>query len=347
MREDTPSASSIAPPEEEAETSSELLLFPGLPNDVGIQCLARTPRWTHPAASVVSKSWRSVLQCPTFFATRSALSSAQHTLYLSIRTGADFNWFALLNPQNPKSVLQLPRAPSNSLVGAAHAVLGSKIYVVGGSHADVASSNVWIFDCRFNCWEIGPRMRVGREFAAAGVVDGKLYVMGGCVVDTWAKGANWAEVFDPEVRKWAPVSSPVEIRNKWMHASAVIDGRVYALADRGGIVYDPEEKSWEAVETQLDLGWRGRATVIDNVMGLGKDLPKFLSGATMANRDGRLVVVWEGAKSARKVSEIWCAEISVWKDGGNGELRGSVDWSDVVLSVPSGSSIVHCLTVKV
>ncbi|CAM8880789.1 unnamed protein product [Rhodiola kirilowii] len=358
----------------EAESSSvsfpELQLFPSLPDDIGIQCLARTLRSIHPISSLVCKSWRSVLKSPIFFDTRSALNSTEHLIHLNIRTNANFNWFALLDRQNPKSIYQLPPLPSNSLVGAAFAAIGSNIYVIGGSYGNVSSRNVWIFDCRFNSWESGPMMRIGREFAAAGVVDGKLYVMGGCLVDTWAKGTNWAEVFDPETQKWTALWSPVEIRSKWMHASAVIDNKVYALADRGGIVYDPKAKSWEPVQMQLDLGWRGRASVIDNVLycydylgkirgfdmednawkevkGLDSGLPKFLSGATMANRDGRLVVVWEGVRSARKVSEIWCAEIVVWKEDTNSELRGAIDWSDVVLSVPLGSSIVHCLSVRV
>ena len=78
-------------------------------------------------------------------------------------------------------------------------------------------------------------MKVGREFAAAGVVDGKIYVLGGCVVDSWARSVNWAEVFDPDTGLWAPVPSPIEVREKWMPASAVVEGRVYAMAGRGGV----------------------------------------------------------------------------------------------------------------
>lgn len=350
--------------------SQDALLFPTLPNDVGIQILARTPRSVHPIAFLVSKSWRSTLKSRIFFNTRSEIKADEHILHLGIRTNADFNWFALLDHRNPKSVFRLPPVPSRSLVGAVCAVLGPKIYVIGGSSGNVPSANVWIYDCRFNTWEAGPRMRVGREFAAAGVVEGKLYVMGGCLVDTWSKATNWAEVFDPDEKQWNAIWSPVEIRNKWMHASAVIDNKVYALADRGGIVYDPKQKSWEPVEMRLDLGWRGRAAVIGSILycydylgkirgfdeedndwkevkGLEKGLPKFLCGATMANKGGNLVVVWEGARSARKEFEVCCAEIVVWKDESNGELWGSIDWSDVILTLPLGSSIVHCLSVRV
>ena len=209
-------------------------------------------------------------------------------------------------------------------------------------------------------------MRVGREFSAAGVVGGRIYVMGGCLVDTWAKSTNWAEVFDPVVGNWATVASPIEVRGKWMHASAVVKDKVYAMADRGGVVFDPKEKVWGSVETELDMGWRGRAATVNDVLycydylgkitgfdvedglwkevkGIEKGLPRFLCGATMTNVDGKLVVIWEGTGNGKEM-EILCAEIEVWKES-DGEIRGSIVWSDMILVVPCGSSIVHCLAV--
>lgn len=211
-------------------------------------------------------------------------------------------------------------------------------------------------------------MRVGREFPAAGVVSGSVYVIGGCLVDTWSRSRNWAEVFDPKVGSWNPVPSPLEVREKWMHASTVIDEKVYAMADRGGVKYDPKNCSWDSVEMDLDMGWRGRGCVIDEVLYcydyLGKirgfdtrrgewsdlrgveGLPRFLCGATMTNLGGKLVVVWEeNGRTGGKEMGIWCAEIAVEKCK-DGELRGKVLWSDAVLSVPKGSSIVHCMAVK-
>lgn len=213
-------------------------------------------------------------------------------------------------------------------------------------------------------------MRVSREFAATGVVDEKVYVIGGCVVDNWARSRNWTEVFDPKLGEWSAVPSPIEIRDKWMHASAVIDGKIYAMADRNGVFYDPSSGSWGVAENELDLGWRGRACVIDGVLycydylgkirgfdakegawrelrGVEKGLPKFLCGATMANLGGNLVVVWEekrGGSGSKREMDVWCAEIEV-QHKGEGELWGNINWCDVVLTIPSGSSIVHCLAV--
>lgn len=216
-------------------------------------------------------------------------------------------------------------------------------------------------------------MRIPREFAAAGVVAGRIYVMGGCSVDSWARAAHWAEVFDPEDDggRWRAVLSPAEVRDKWMHASAVVGDRVFAMADRGGVVFDAGSGVWEGVESELDLGWRGRACVVNEVLycydylgkirgfgfnggiwrelkGVEKGLPKFLCGATMANVGGKLIVVWEEkgkGKGKGKEMEIWCAEIEVSEDK-DGDLRGKICWSSKVLSVPVGSSIVHCTAVS-
>ncbi|MCD7448831.1 hypothetical protein HAX54_046677 [Datura stramonium] len=105
---------------------------------------------------------------------------------------------------------------------------------------------------------MGPRMRIGREFAAA-VVNGKIYVMGGCVVDNWARSMNWAEVFDPTTGLWTTLPSPIEVRDKWMHASAVVGDKIYAMADRGGVVYDVGVHG----EVVCCVGRQGEGTEVD------------------------------------------------------------------------------------
>ena len=269
--------------------------------------------------------------------------------------------------QNPRILVPLPSNPFPA-IGSAFAAIESKIFVLGGTVNDVASPAVQIFDCRFGRWKLGPRMRVGREFAAAGVIGRKIYVLGGCLADNWAKSANWAEVFDPAAERWTAVESPAEVREKWMHASAVVEEKIYAMADRGGVVFAPGTAEWGGVSTKLDLGWRGRACVVDGVLycydylgkirgfdvkeemwkelkGLEKGLPKFLCGATMANVGGSLVVLWESKGNGKEMG-ISCAEITIQKFS-DGSLCGSILWSDVILSVPAGSAIVHCLAVAV
>ncbi|KAJ8769539.1 hypothetical protein K2173_005142 [Erythroxylum novogranatense] len=360
-----------------AEEASDALI-PYFPNDVALDILARVPRSHHPLLCLVSKRFRFLVRSPLYYTTRSLLHCSHPFLYLALRipTTSSLQWFTLYqNSPNPKSpqnfLVSLPPTPSQ-LVGSAFVSVGHKIYVIGGSINDVPCSHVWVLDCRLGTWQAAPSMSISREFAAAGAVDGKIYVIGGCVVDTWARSKNWAEVFNPKTRKWDSVESAKDdlLRGKWMHASAVINSRVYSMSDRNGVVYEPRTKQWCGVEKRLDLGWRGRACVINRVLycydylgkirgfdveigewkelrGVGKDLPKFLCGATMANVGGKLFVVWEG-KANRKGNgnemEVWCSEISVVK-GGDGQLWGKIDWCDVIHKVPVGSSIVHCLAV--
>ncbi|XP_071735451.1 F-box/kelch-repeat protein SKIP6-like [Rutidosis leptorrhynchoides] len=351
------------------------LLIPQLPDDVAIQCIARVPRHHHPSLSLVSNTWRSTIRSQHLFSTRSFLKFTQHSLYLNIRHNSSFNWYHFPNP-NPNNnhnlktlVHPLPPIPIQP-VGPAVSILGPKIYLIGGSINDIPSTSVWILDCRINKWEIGPKMRVGREFAAAATVNGKIYVLGGCLVDNRTRSVNWAEVFDPAVGVWGSVASgEVDGKDKWMHASAVIDGRIYAMADRGGVVYNVGGNEWGKVPKRLDLGWRGRAAVIDGVLycydylgkirgydvekdvwkelrGVEKGLPKFLCGATMVDLDGRLCVVWECKEGSGggKMMDVMCAEIEVRKDE-DGGLSGLILWVDVILSVPVGSSILHCMAV--
>nr|DAD40187.1 TPA_asm: hypothetical protein HUJ06_014510 [Nelumbo nucifera] len=314
------SSSSGATSTVDSDSPPPSLLVPDLPDDVALQCIARVPSFYHCDLSLVCKSWRSILRSPIFFSTRSLLNCTQHFLFINVRIhGSSFKWFVLdhnprnpQNPRNPRNLSPVPPIPSQA-IGSAFAVIGPKIFVIGGSINEIPSSNVWIFDSRFNKWELGPKMRVGREFAAAGVANGKIYVMGGCLVDSWARSTNWAEVFDPVTWSWAPVPSPMEVREKWMHGSAVIDEKIYAVADRGGIVYDPGEATWGYVPTELEAGWRGRAAVVDGILycydylgkirgydakegiwkelkGVEKDLPKLLWGAMLANVGGRVAV---------------------------------------------------------
>nr|GEV44904.1 hypothetical protein [Tanacetum cinerariifolium] len=361
----SPTTTTSDPPSREQPPS----LIPNLPDDISIQCIARIPRDHHLTLTLVSKHWKSTIRSQHLFHTRSLLNITQHSLYLNIRHNTSFKWYHLHLP-NPfhKTLIQtLPSIPFHP-VGPAYAVLGPNIYVLGGSLNDIPSNNVWVLDCRVNEWVSGPKMRVGREFAASGVVGGKVYVMGGCLVDNRIKAVNWAEKLDPNVGVWSGVGSEgVECRDKWMHASAVIDGRVYAMADRGGVVYDVGEGEWGKVPKRLDLGWRGRAAVVKGVMycydylgkirgydvekdvwkelkGVEKGLPKFLCGATMVDLGGRLCVVWERKDSGGKGVDVMCAVIEVGKDG-DGGLSGEISWVDVILSVPVGSSILHCMAV--
>ncbi|KAL6541359.1 hypothetical protein OROHE_011067 [Orobanche hederae] len=340
--------------------SAPLRLIQNFPDDISIQIIARVPRFRHLFLSLVSKSWRAAVNSLELFRTRSLLRISQSSLYLNLRINSSFSWYSEQNPQNSKRTFTpLPSIPQHP-VGSSILALGPKIYIIGGSINDIPSNNVWVFDCRSNHWEMGPRMRVARE------LNGKIFVMGGCNIDHWTRSINWAEVFDPKTGLWAAIPSEVELRDKWMHATAVIGSKLYAMADRGGVVLDIGSGEWGSVPKRLDLGWRGRAAVVDNVLycydylgkirgydveedvwkelrGVEKGLPKFLCCSTMVNLDGRLCVVWEGKGNGKEV-DVMCADIEVKRDG-DGGLSGVILRLDVILVVPKGATISHYLAV--
>ncbi|XP_008781021.2 F-box/kelch-repeat protein SKIP6-like [Phoenix dactylifera] len=343
-------------------------LIPQLPDDLSIRCIARVPRSSHSALALVSRSWRSLLRSPLFFALRSDLGALQPFLCLNVRTPTDQSCWYLLDPADRWNPILLP-APQLPTVGSACAALGSTLFVLGGSLHGVPSAAVQLFDACRRRWSLGPRMSAAREFAAAGALGGRIYVIGGCLPPADA----WAEALDPACAAWSTVPSPPHLREKWMHGSAVLAGRLLAVADRGGVVYDPAaEVPWRPVPAALDLGWRGRAAVVGGILysydylgkirgydletdewkqveGLERELPKFLCGATLANLGGLLCVVWEGKRRGRsgsKEMEIEWAGIEVLKtdDGG---LQGSIVWSEsIILAVPKRSSVAHCVAVE-
>ncbi|MQM08140.1 hypothetical protein Taro_040991 [Colocasia esculenta] len=350
-------------------------LLPQLPDDVSIQCIARVPRFFHARLAYVSRSWRCLLRSPALFAARLSCGAAFPFLCVDIRTtSARSSWFLLdREPRNPRPLLPLP-PPLLPTAGSACATLGPLLFVIGGSlDGATPTTAVQVFDVRFRRWHLGPRMGSAREFAAAGAVGGRIYVVGGCLPSS----EPWAEVLDPDSGRWAPMPSPLDVREKWMHGSVVLDGKLLAVADHGGLLFDPAVGTWGSVSTALDMGWKGRAAVVDGIIysydflgnikgfdpvmdewreveGVSEELPRFLSGAALAELGGHLCVLWEGKRAKRgKEMEIMCAAIKVSREAAagaasSGKLRGKIVWTDAIaLAFPKGSSVSHCLAVEV
>ena len=90
-------------------------------------------------------------------------------------------------------------------------------------------------------WSTGPAMPTARERLAAGVIDGKLYVVGGY---TGSSYSNALEVYDPEANRWTSrVTTPFA---RSLLAAGVIDGEFYVVGGIAGSglsdlleIYDP------------------------------------------------------------------------------------------------------------
>jgi N-acetylneuraminic acid mutarotase len=124
---------------------------------------------------------------------------------------------------------------------AAVGVIGGKIYVAGGMTKTIRNEVTYqyepepwreldVYDPATNVWTTKASMPTARWGAAAGVIDGKLYVAGG-------RGANYSELtamemYDPATNSWAARAKMLTPREG---AGAAVMGNVmHVLGGRGG-----------------------------------------------------------------------------------------------------------------
>ncbi|CAH8304414.1 unnamed protein product [Eruca vesicaria subsp. sativa] len=249
--------------------------------------------------------------------------------------------------------------------------LGSEIYNFGGP--EEPSSSVLIMDSRSNTWREGPSMLVKRKHPHGVVLDGKIYVAGGCK-DCSRGSLEWMEVFDPKKQTWEFVSGPgAEICGcDYLSKSAGFEGKVYIFGGGNGLAYNPREGRWERVGWEMDSSWHWYSyAVIDNVLykyeggfkwydtkvGVGvwrglkgvKGLPKFPRYiARLADYGGKMAVLWERVlvSTGRKDKMILCAVIALERRNDE-EIWGKVEWYDTVLTVPKSCRVDYALATTV
>ena len=245
--------------------------------------------------------------------------------------------------------------------------VGSNIYNIGGPIDKAHSSIVSVLDCQSHTWHEGPGMRVERRYPAANVVEGKIYVTGGC--KDCSNSSNWMEVFDPRTQTWESVSSPgAEIGGCSIHKSAVVEGEIL-IANSHGLIYKPKEGRWERMKWDMDIGWvwysycvvenvlyyyyKGVFKWYDTMARLWRDLkgvkglPRFARcGGKMADYGGKMAVFWDKIVTSDdgcKNKMILCAVIALERRNSE-EIWGKVEWHDAVLTVPLSYEVVYALS---
>lgn len=293
--------------------------FWSLPNDVALNILARISRTHHPSLSLVSKRFGSILSSRELDATRTLMNKTEKHIYLHLKLPLDTKpcWFAL-TPSGPDRELKpLPPFPyRHHPVSPTVVSTSSEVYLVGGLVNRKKNRRVFVLDCRSHQWRRLPQMRVARgRYPAAGLVGGKLHVLGGC--------ESLGEVYDPKTGAWETYT--MSIQN-----GVVVENLGYFITNTWFIA---EEKILcravnhvgSRVLTWCDLGeemvWR-------EVKGLEGVLRKPLDFASVASPDGgrRLTVWWVSSRRVLVREKIWCAEISFQRRSRE-EVYGVVEWS--------------------
>lgn len=145
------------------------------------------------------------------------------------------------------------------------------IYAVGG-HSSMCAKQ---FDTETMTWRSLPSMMYARYYPGVGVVEGKIYAVGG-LDHLWAP-LNTAERYDPHTNQWEAIASMSTAR--WSLGVAVLKGKIYAIGgsdNRESIsnsveMYDPEKDSWSQAVAPMNSGRRclGVAVVNDTIYVVG------------------------------------------------------------------------------
>ncbi|KAL3682285.1 hypothetical protein R1sor_000307 [Riccia sorocarpa] len=235
-------------------------LIPGIPDDVTKSCLALIPREDFPSIRRVSKAWLNHVRSQESYNTRKDAGTLEEWLYMLTITPDMKNYvWEVLNPKL-KEWKPLP-CPPEVRDGGKTVVYNEKLMLIGGVsriEGKVASTDVFIYDPIIDRWIEGASLNEPRYQHACGVVDGKLYVLGGYGPND--KGISSMEVYDPEKNEWK-LSTPLK-RPRWGCFAAGVEGKLYVLGGRSSFtpgyyrcidVFDPATGKWTELKNGCQM----------------------------------------------------------------------------------------------
>jgi N-acetylneuraminic acid mutarotase len=172
---------------------------------------------------------------------------------------------------NPASDTWRALAPLPTKRGSPVAVtVGDRMYVIGGAvtgpkevavhpaRAHYSTGAVEEYDPATNSWRSRAALPTPRNHATAGVVNGKVYVIGGRVggafVSSGSSNVGVVEEYDPAADLWGAPKARMPSARSAM-ASGVLDGRIYVTGGEGQDyrsmftfraleAYDPAANAW-------------------------------------------------------------------------------------------------------
>ncbi|XP_002534256.2 F-box/kelch-repeat protein At1g22040 [Ricinus communis] len=289
-------------------------LIPSLPDEISIQILARIPRICYLKMKLVSRAWKAAIVSTELFNVRKELGTTEEWLYLLTKVEDDkFLWYAL-DPLS-RRWQRLPIMPGVSFEdepgkgiwnvvgssvkiadtvrgwfvkkgqqaplpfhGSAVGAIDGCLYVLGGLSKASAVRCVWQYNPVLNAWSEMSPMSTGRAFCKTGILNKKLYAVGGV---TRGRGGlislQSAEVFDPHTGVWSEIPSMPFSKAQVLPTAFLADllkpiatgmtsyrGKLFVaqslycwpfFVDVGGEVYDPEMNLWCEMPAGMGDGW--------------------------------------------------------------------------------------------
>ncbi|KAL0726324.1 hypothetical protein Bca4012_022417 [Brassica carinata] len=311
--------------------------FLSLPDVIILNCLARISKSYYPKLSLVSKTFRSLILSTELKLERFHHKTSEAFFHICVQLpNRSFpSWFTLwIKPEEDKkkrkktksTFVQVPSsyAPREPCLWLR---VGSDRYALRQYYPPspfMFVQNIKHFDCR-----TAPSMTVARSNPGACVLDGKIYVVGGCAANESVK--CWGEVFDTKTQTWEPLPDPgTELRfSRVIRKLQIIQGKIYVRSN--------EEKDSVSEKTECKE-WKP-------VRGLSSSLNKSCRRGLIetVNLNGKLLVLWDkfalpGRHCHKKT--ICCALVALEKRQ-DGQVWGNVEWSNAVLTVPSSYAFLR------
>ncbi|XP_010451022.1 PREDICTED: F-box/kelch-repeat protein SKIP6 [Camelina sativa] len=240
----------------------------GLPDEVAVSCLARVSRLDQAALSLVSKRHRTLVASPELCRTRSLIGCTEASFYVCLRILPDPTprWFVLTGNRRLKPI---PSHPCLAPESSSFVVVDWGIYVIGGIINGDPTPEVLFLDCFSKTWRRVPSMKMARVSPSVSLVDGKVYVFGGCRGEEADDSSNWAEVFDPKTQTWSSyITTPKLAHNLNQIVVIEEEKKVYAVDDddQSFKLLPSEGKFWRSGKRDSKLGNRHDWCVIGKLL---------------------------------------------------------------------------------
>ncbi|CAL9234841.1 unnamed protein product [Arabidopsis halleri] len=294
--------------QEDDQEDEEVENLPQIPREIPPELIEKTiapiRRCHYPSLSLLSNAFRQVISSEDLFQIRSRIGLTEPVLYTLITfkypTFEEPRWFILHRSNNS---LQLNRVTSlpPMFLGCTAVTMGHKIYVMGGYNLlyNRAVGTMLAIDCRFNTSRQLRSMKRDRCYAVAGVIDGRIYVVGG----RERRINDWVEVFDVETERWALVPgpfSPLASSSGEFVTHVVLDNKIYIIDGDFCFAYDPRQRTWQTwgLESEQRRFWHASSCVVDDL--LYATVPREIVGVPIVVYDPR-EVAWRPVKGL----EFW------------------------------------------
>ncbi|GLT39449.1 hypothetical protein SLA2020_136380 [Shorea laevis] len=275
------------------EASELAELVPGLPQELGLECLIRLPyTGVHRVASGVSRRWRDLLQSQDFYYHRKRYGYT-HKVACLVQAFTAAAAAGVVDGQKPGDSLRylvtvfdsvsqswerldpVPGRPNGLPLFCQLASCEGKLVVMGGW--DPVSferiRDVFVYDFTTQRWRQGKEMPSKRSFFAAGACSGRVYVAGGHDENKNALRTGW--VYDLRMDEWTELPPMSQERDEcegvvigdefWVVSGYGTDnqGEFEGSAD----VYGFGSGQWRRVEGVWERGRCGPRSCV----GTGKD----------------------------------------------------------------------------